>query len=126
MAQKINVTTLQMDDQEVKVYVEKQLLLSEKKIEPEGRMLADSDHLSFIYILDAEEDFIYVNFPENVWGDLNNALKKNVPIFLQIDNDNRIPLLLFHEELEYLIANIRGNSNYGEKMVQAVSQCFII
>lgn len=126
MAKKINVTNLQTDGREVKVFVDDQFLLVDKKVEPEGRMLADSDHLSFLYILDVEEDFIYVNFPENVWGDLNNVLQNKLPIYLQIGTDTRILLIRLHEELEYFIGNIRENSNYGEKMVQAVSQCFII
>lgn len=126
MTKKINVTKLQTDDREIIVFVDDQLLLVDKKVEPEGRMLADSDHLSFLYILNVEEDFIYVNFQKNVWGDLNIALQNKLPIYLQIDIDTRIPLILFHEELEYFIGNIRENSNYGERMVQAVSQCFII
>ncbi|WNF35730.1 hypothetical protein RJD24_14890 [Bacillaceae bacterium IKA-2] len=126
MAKKINVRKIQTDDREVIVFVDDQLLLVNKKVEPEGRMLADSDHLSFLYILNVEEDFIYVNFPKNVWADLNIALQNKLPIFLQIDIDTRVPLILFHEELEYFIGNIRENSNYGESMVQAVSQCFII
>lgn len=126
MAKKIKVTHLQTDVREVKVFVENQFFLVNKKVEPEGRMLADSDLLSFLYILNVEEEFIYVEFPEDVWVDLNNALQKNLPIYLQIDIDIQIPLVQFHEELEYFIANIRENSNYGDKMVQAVSQCFII
>lgn len=126
MAKKIKVTSLQTDDREVKVFVDDQFLLVGKKVEPEGRMLADSDLLSFLYILNVEEEFIYVEFPENAWVDLNNALQKKLTIYLQINIDTRIPLVLFHEELEYFIANIQENSNYGEKMIQAVSQCFII
>lgn len=126
MAKKIEVINLQIDDREVKVFVGDQLLLVNKKIIPEGRMLADSDHLSFIYILDVEEDFIYLSFPENVWSDLNHTLQESLPVYLQINQDNRILLVQFQEELKYFIANIRENSNYGEKMVQAVSQCFSI
>ncbi|HYK71897.1 MAG TPA: hypothetical protein VEV44_02035 [Pseudoneobacillus sp.] len=35
-----------------------------------------------------------------------------------------LPLPLFNEELEYLIENIRGNSNYGEAMVEKVESIF--
>ncbi len=124
MAQKIKVTKLTVDDREVKVFVDEQQLLTNKQIQPEGRMLADSDHLSFIYILDVEEDYIYVSFPDELWSDLNIALQKNLPFFLQIDEDTRIPLVQFQEELQYFISNINENSNYGEKMVEVVSKFF--
>lgn len=89
-------------------------------------MLADSDHLAFIYILDVEDDFIYVSFPETVWSHLNIALNRNLPLFLYTGDDSRISLLQFHEELLYFISNIEENSNYGKKMVDAVSHVFTI
>lgn len=126
MAKKIEVTKLMITERDVSVFVDDNSALKDKHIQPEGRMLADSDHLAFIYILDVEEDFIYVSFPETVWSHLNIALNKNLPLFLYTDDDIRIPLLQFQEELLYFISNIAENSNYGKKMVDAVSHVFSI
>jgi len=41
--------------------------------------------------------------------------------------ENEKPLLTlscFHEELDYLLANIKDNSNYGNEMVEAVAAQF--
>ncbi|OIJ18506.1 hypothetical protein BKP45_13140 [Anaerobacillus alkalidiazotrophicus] len=124
MAKKIEVTKIQLDDREGKVYVDQSDFLVDKKIQPEGRMLTDSEHLSFIYILDVEDDFIYVSFAEKFWNELNTATKKELPLFLQINETNRIPFIQFQEEFTYLLSNIQENSNYGERMVQAVNQTF--
>ncbi|OIJ10119.1 hypothetical protein BKP35_13465 [Anaerobacillus arseniciselenatis] len=124
MAKKIQVTKLAVDEREVKVFVSEQQFFTNKNIQAEGRMLADSDQLSFIYILDVEDDYIYVSFPKETWNDLNIALQKSLPLFLQVDEENRVPLIQFHEELQYFISNINENSNYGEKMVEVVSQFF--
>lgn len=124
MATRIEVTRVQVEESEVKVFVNNKELEDIKGIKPEGRMLADSDNTAFIYILDVNDDFIYVSFQETVWSDLNKTLSNHLPLFLQIDDDTRIPLIQFEEELQYFISNIKENSNYGEKMVQAVSKAF--
>ncbi|QOY34185.1 hypothetical protein AWH56_015770 [Anaerobacillus isosaccharinicus] len=124
MAHKIEVTKLAVDEREVNVFVDHTELLLHKQIQPEGRMLADSDHIAFVYILDVDDDFIYVSFPEAVWKNLNKVLSDSLPIFLNVNEEIRVPLIQFQEELQYFISNIEENSNYGESMVQAVSKAF--
>lgn len=124
MAHKIEVTKLAVGESEVNVFVDHTELLLHKQIQPEGRMLADSDHIAFVYILDVDDDFIYVSFPEAVWKNLNKVLSDSLPIFLNVNEEIRVPLIQFQEELQYFISNIEENSNYGESMVQAVSKAF--
>jgi hypothetical protein len=125
MANKIEVEKLIVNERDVNVYVENPELLINKQIQPEGRLLADSERLSFIYILDVENDFIYISFPDTVWEELNTAFNKCLPLYLNINKDERVQLIQFQEELEYLLSNIQENSNYGQKMVQAVSNAFL-
>lgn len=124
MAHKIEVTKLAVGESEVNAFVDHTELLLHKQIQPEGRMLADSDHIAFVYILDVDDDFIYVSFPEAVWKNLNKVLSDSLPIFLNVNEEIRVPLIQFQEELQYFISNIEENSNYGESMVQAVSKAF--
>lgn len=126
MAKKIIVSKLKVGELDVNVFVENNEQLINKEIQPEGRMLADSEHLAFIYILDVEDDFIYLSFPEAVWSDLNIVINQSLPLFLHVNDAIRIPLIQFQEELQYLITNIEENSNYGNTMVKAVSQAFAI
>lgn len=126
MAHKIEVTKLAVGEREVNAFVDHTELLLHKQIQPEGRMLADSDHIAFVYILDVNDDFIYVSFPEVVWKNLNKVLSDSLPIFLNVNEEIRVPLIQFQEELQYFISNIEENSNYGESMVQAVSNAFTI
>lgn len=126
MANKMEVTKLVIDDREVNIYVENPQFLWKKQVHPQGRMLVDSEHLSFIYILDVDGDFLYISFSKENWSDLNQCLIKDLPVFLQIDEETRLSLLQFHEELLYFISNIKENNNYGAKMVQAVSDIFTV
>ena len=41
---------------------------------PAGRMLTDSDHFAFVYILEQDESFEYVILNEGIWSDLKAAL----------------------------------------------------
>lgn len=125
MANKIEVSNIVVDEKEIKVFVNEKQLLVNKQVQPEGRMLVDSDQLSFIYILDVEDDFIYIQFPEQYWCDLENVLQKNLPVVLQVSDNERVTLIQFEEELQYYLSNIKENSNYGEKMVQAVNKWFL-
>jgi hypothetical protein len=86
-------------------------------------MLVDSDELAFIYIIEADNEFIYTSIPKSLWRELNEALKANIPVFLK---DEKILLELsgMADELAYLIDNIEGNANYGEEMEKAVKETF--
>ncbi|MCT8140384.1 hypothetical protein H1D32_23410 [Anaerobacillus sp. CMMVII] len=126
MAKKLEVSKLSIGERDVNVLVDNMEFLQNKLIQPEGRMLADSDHLAFVYILDVEDDFVYVSFPERIWDELNRVLKQHLPLFLSLSEDKRVPLTQFEEELQYLISNIEENSNYGKGMVHAVSKAFVV
>ncbi|BDG34820.1 UPF0738 family protein [Saccharococcus caldoxylosilyticus] len=91
---------------------------------PKGHMLVDSDHLSFIYILETDEDFIYVAIPYEFWNDVKQALAEEAAVVLK-SGELELELTSFKEELTYLIENIDGNANYGEQMEQAVKEIFL-
>ncbi|MGG3999361.1 hypothetical protein [Anoxybacillus kestanbolensis] len=92
-------------------------------LQPRQHMLVDSDECAFIYILEAEDAFVYVVMPKNVWGALKEVLVTKEPVFL-VGSDTTIALDGIHEEIAYLIENIKGNANYGEEMEQAVTAFF--
>lgn len=92
-------------------------------LKPKRHMLVDSDACAFVYILEATDAFIYVVMPKAVWGAIKEALHTNAPMFL-VGSDATIELEGIHEEVAYLIDNIKGNANYGEEMEQAVTAFF--
>lgn len=88
-----------------------------------GQMLVDSDECAFVYLLEKEQDYTYVIIQEPVWTDLKRVLAGNLCVFLG-NEEERIELVNFLDELAYLIENIKGNSNYGEIMVAKVEEIF--
>lgn len=54
---------------------------------------------------------------------LKTGLEEKLPVYLT-NEENKIELINFYEELEYLISNIKGNSNYGDEMVTKVESTF--
>ncbi|WP_316571672.1 hypothetical protein [Neobacillus sp. YIM B06451] len=90
---------------------------------PKGQMLVDSDNLSFVYLMEREEEYTYVLLPELVWADLKKGLDQSLPVYLKADG-GKVELTGFHGELEYLAENIKGNGNYGEAMVSSVESIF--
>lgn len=97
--------------------------ISLSELTPREQMLVDSDHLSFIYITEKDEDYSYIMLPDSIWPQLKVALAEKGDIYLSQQNQI-LQLPLFQEELEYLIENIKGNSNYGEEMVNKVEEIF--
>lgn len=89
-----------------------------------GQILVDSDALAFIYLLEKENEYVYLEIPESVWKDCKQALESNSSFFVK-DEKGHLLLENFKEELEYLIENIRGNGNYGEEMEKGVSSVFL-
>lgn len=88
-----------------------------------GQVLADSDQLSFIYILDYQEEFIYANLPSKVWPELKETLDSSIPAYLTV-NGLTIELKDLHDELSALLENIKGNANYGEEMERKAVETF--
>ncbi len=90
-----------------------------------SRMLVDSDQLSFIYVMETEDDLVYISLPEQFWGQLSEALSKELPVVLKTaEEDHSFELSALHSELSYLLENIKGNSNYGDNMLEAVERSF--
>ncbi len=89
-----------------------------------GQILVDSDSLAFIYLLEKQNEYVYLEIPERVWKDCKAALESKAA-FLIKDATGELLLENFTDELEYLIDNIRGNGNYGEEMEKAVSTVFL-
>lgn len=95
-----------------------------KEIHATAQMITDSDNLSFIYIIDINDQFVYVSIPVNIWYDLKSALENHYDVFLKL-NDRVVKLEGLLSELTYLIDNIKGNANYGEQMVSKVEEIFL-
>ncbi|MFD1735337.1 hypothetical protein ACFSCX_02050 [Bacillus salitolerans] len=97
---------------------------TQKSLTATGRVLADSDDLAFIYILETEQEYVYISIPSDYWIDLKKVMEGNHEVILHIHNETII-LEGILEELQYLISNIEGNSNYGTEMVDKVEQIFL-
>ncbi|WP_059350568.1 hypothetical protein [Bacillus coahuilensis] len=95
-----------------------------KGIVPTGQLIVDSDQLSFVYLGEVEEEYVYLYLSETCWEDLRAGIHNNVQFFLDVDGEV-VELIELNEELTYLISNIEGNGNYGEQMVEKVESIFI-
>ncbi|MGM9927288.1 MAG: hypothetical protein ACI35P_04990 [Bacillus sp. (in: firmicutes)] len=90
---------------------------------PKGQMLVDSDAFSFLYIVEKNNEYTYVQLHETLWPQLAIGVANNQMVYL--DNEgSSIQLINFVEEFTYLIHNIEGNANYGDEMVSKVEQVF--
>lgn len=90
---------------------------------PREHILVDSDHFSFIYLLEENDQYVYIVLEESIWPILKESIDKKVPAYL-ISNQEEVELPSFQAELEYIIHNIKGNGNYGEEMVEKVEKTF--
>jgi hypothetical protein len=90
---------------------------------PSEQILVDSDHYSFIYLMEQQEDYTYIVLPEQIWPYLKQALEEKMPAWIST-TEQQIELINFHDELDYVINNIKGNSNYGSEMVTKVESLF--
>jgi hypothetical protein len=100
------------------------LLIEVEALKANGQMLVDSDQLSFIYILESADEFVYAGLPHTIWTKLKEAKDKDLPVILQI-NENEIELTDLVPELNYLLENIKGNANYGDEMENKVVEVFL-
>ena len=87
------------------------------------QILVDSDQFSFIYLMEDEEDFTYIVLPENTWPFLKSALEQKLAVWVTF-NDEMTELTGFLEDLDYVLSNIKDNSNYGEDMLIKVDNIF--
>jgi Family of unknown function (UPF0738) len=122
MSEKLVIHRVSVNNQkEIQMEVDQGVSLNQYRAS--GQMLVDSDGLSFVYLLEKEEDYTYIVIPNTVWKEVKAALTGQLPVYLS-NQSERLLLNQFHEELSYLIENIKGNSNYGEKMVNEVEAIF--
>ncbi|WP_102271804.1 UPF0738 family protein [Cytobacillus massiliigabonensis] len=118
MKKKIKIVNAEWNkNEELVLQVEEGVSILEMK--PVGQMLVDSDHFSFIYVVDMHDDYTYISIPESTWPELKKAHDQRITVYIS-DQKEHLLLKDFHEELSYLIENIKGNSNYGEEMVEKV------
>ena len=90
---------------------------------PGEQILVDSDHFAFVYLMEANDDYTYIVIHEQIWPILKNAQEQKVSVWLTY-NDEQLELINFHDELEYVTTNIKGNSNYGKELVTKVEDIF--
>ena len=90
---------------------------------PSGKMITDSDNVSFVYLLDGEDGYNHVYFPEAVWPYMLDVLTTETDPAISW-HEERIELPGFKDELLMLIYNIEGNDNYGEAFSSAVEAAF--
>ncbi|GLB58925.1 hypothetical protein [Cytobacillus sp. NCCP-133] len=121
MKQKLKVAKADMKENELILRIEDGSVLN---LNAMGQILADSDNLSFVYIADHNDEYIYISLPYSVWSELKRAYDHKLPVYVADAKGERLALEGFHEELGDLIENIRGNSNYGEEMVSKVESIF--
>jgi hypothetical protein len=87
------------------------------------QILVDSKQFSFIYLMENQEGYTYIEIPESIWPLLKETVTKQIPVWIHF-NEEELELTNFNEELVEVINNIRGNSNYGEEMVTKVERVF--
>lgn len=90
---------------------------------PSGKMITDSENLSFVYLLEVEEGYRHLHFTQAMWPLMMDVLKSDCNPVLAW-KDKVIALDGFKDELTMLIYNIEGNDNYGEEFSSAVEQAF--
>ncbi|KGR73693.1 UPF0738 family protein [Ureibacillus sinduriensis] len=96
---------------------------SKIQIQPAGQILADSDHLAFIYLVEEQGEYSYIYMPEDLWPALVRVLKSGKNPYLILE-EQKIELTNFTDELHMLLFNIEGNENYGNAFVEAVETAF--
>lgn len=121
MREKIKIIKSEVINNQLLLEVHEDVLLNELKAT--GQMLVDSDHSSFVYLAEKDDDYTYIVLDEMSWSNMKIALENVLPVLLKNGN-GQLELFGFCDELSYLISNIKGNSNYGEEMAGKVEVAF--
>ncbi|MGP4082444.1 hypothetical protein ACTWQL_21370 [Pseudalkalibacillus sp. R45] len=124
MTTRLEVTSSEIFEDKVEFVCNSENLSGEVSLAPSGQVLVDSDSLSFIYILETTDSFIYVSFPKEQWNGLKTVITEEKDAFLKLSNHELLNLKGLKGELEYLIENISGNANYGNEMMKSVEEIF--
>lgn len=91
--------------------------------QPANRVITDSDEMAFIYVIDENDAFSYFVFQQSSWDALVQMIQQEQDPAVVI-GEEAITLTGMFEELQALLFNIEGNSNYGEAFVTAVEEAF--
>ena len=121
MSERIMITNAIIENNELMLSTDSKTEIAD--LAATGQMLVDSDQLSFIYIVEKDEGYQYISIPYETWNVIHEGLRAGIETNLY-SSGQKLKLHGFSEEMEYLIANITGNSNYGEEMVAKVEQVF--
>ncbi|WP_042356463.1 hypothetical protein [Bacillus rubiinfantis] len=119
MKQKIIVSTASITDTKLRLEISEPL----QGLKPGGQILVDSEQYSFVYLMEDKDDYTYIVIPEHTWLEIKTALDTSLSVWLT-GPDQSIELVNFQDELDYIISNIKGNSNYGNDMVAKVEEIF--
>ena len=92
-------------------------------LSPTEQILVDSKEFSFVYLMENLEGYTYIEMNESIWPLLKTGMELKNPVWVLYE-DEQMELTNFNEELNELINNIRGNSNYGAEMVTKVEEIF--
>ena len=92
-------------------------------LSPTEQILVDSKEFSFVYLMENLEGYTYIEMNQTIWPLLKKGLEQKIPVWVSFENE-QMELTNFNEELNDLINNIRGNSNYGAEMVTKVEEIF--
>lgn len=93
------------------------------QIRSTGQMIVDSEDAAFIYLVEENNAYSHIRFPKQMWPSLADAVQQGTDIYLR-NGAEHLHLHNFVEELQGLLFNIEGNSNYGEQFVAAVEEIF--
>ncbi|MFB9762676.1 MULTISPECIES: UPF0738 family protein [Bacillaceae] len=124
MQKKIDIKSVEQQKQALIFYAENTTINAEE-LQPREHVLVDSDLFAFLYILENEQEYVYVSIPHTLWPDLKQGLDANQEAVAVI-NGVQVPLTQLKEEIGYLVQNIEGNANYGEELVKRVEEVFLL
>ena len=122
MRKKIHLTKAELLDDKLVLHSSEKA--GEANLKPAGQVLVDSDNFSFVYFAESQEEYVLIHIQEECWSALKEAFEQKMPVFADL-GESEFKLEGLHEELDYLIENIEGNSNYGEEMVKKVEAVFL-
>lgn len=112
-----------------KAYIANEKLMLETnetitELVPGEQILVDSDQYSFIYLMEDKDDYTYIILDEQIWPLLKMAEEKELSVWITF-NEEQKELNNFLDEFNYVLTNIKGNSNYGKEMVTKVESIFL-
>jgi hypothetical protein len=92
-------------------------------LNPTEQILVDSKGFSFVYLMEDLKGYTYIDIKDSIWPLLKKVVDQQTQVWI-LFGDEQLELTNFYEELNDLINNIRGNSNYGAEMVTKVEEIF--